>query len=252
MLSNTPPCQYIPGYVAFPNRIPFNIFEREEAKVLKEHEEKERFKAEREQEERERVEAAKKAAKSEWQRRDAVKQARLESIREAALRAEIEWLRMGGRISLDNPGDAELRKKYDEEATLTSEERTLKRAWEKYDKEWEMLAISIRPTKSFTFRKISFTFLDVPWPILRDTDTKEPLRMELGHLTTAAIERFLLHPLRAPCKSRRDKLRDAVLRFHPDKFSRYLHRIVEEDRARVQEGVIIVTKCLNELMGSEP
>jgi len=77
------------------------------------------------------------------------------------------------------------------------------------------------------------------------------LPLALEDFTYAAIDRFLLHPAREPSKARRDKLRDAILRYHPDKFSRYLHRIVEEDRARVHEGVVIVTRHLNQLMSSE-
>ena len=246
----TPP-PYTPGYIAFPlGGVPNPA--AEESRLFRERVQQHRAKAQQEQEELERAKAAQTAADKAWEAAQEVRRIRLKEMEEAALRAEIQWERMGGRKRQMDP---ELRKKLDEEASLTDEERKLRRAWEEYDKAWERIMISIRPVKTFTFRKTSFSFADVPWPVLPrhiDTDTGNTPLLDLEDITASAIAKFLLDPHRDRNKSKREKLRDAMLRYHPDKFEgRILPRIVSDDRARVQEGVSIVMRCLNELTSAE-
>jgi hypothetical protein len=246
---NTPP-PYTPGYIAFPLGGAPSLAD-EEARLFRIRVQQHRAKVQQEQEELERAKAAQTAADLAWQAEEDAHRARLEEIKEEALKAEIEWERMGGRRREMDP---EVRKRLDDEASLTDEELRLRRAWEEYDKAWERLMISIRPVKTFIFRKVAFSFTDVPWPVLPDTDpvTGNTPVLELKHITAPAVAKFLLDPHRDPGKSRREKLRDAILRYHPDKFEgRILPRIISEDRARVQEGVSIVMRCLNELMGVE-
>ncbi|KAF8526651.1 hypothetical protein BU17DRAFT_40488 [Hysterangium stoloniferum] len=238
------PPEYTPGYVAFPTGIPPNPLEQE-ACLFRERLEKYRAKVKQEQEELERAKATKTAADEAWERAEEGRRARLQKIKEEGLRGELEWMRLGGKIRNDD--DAELRKTLDEEAKLTDEERSYFRAWEEYEKNWERLALSIRPVKSFIFRKISFSFSEIPWPILRGNNTA----LGLNDLTGHAIAAFLLHPLKEPRKSRKEKLREAMLHYHPDKFGRFMHRVVPEDERRVQDGVGIVTKCLTDLMNAE-
>lgn len=246
------PPPYVPGYIAYPLGLATNPA-AEEARLFRERVQQHRAQVQQEQENLERAKAAQTAADEAWEAAEAAQRARLEEIKEAALRAEIEWERMGGRR---RDMDPELRKRLDDEACLTDEERALRRAWEAYDKAWDRLAMSVRPVKTFTFRKVSFAFQDVPWPVLpplsRRTDADMAPDVQLEDITTQNVAHFLLHPHRMPEKSRKEKLRDAVLRYHPDKFEgRILPRIVSEDRARVQEGVSIVMRCLNELMDDE-
>ena len=243
---HTPP-PYTPGYIAFPlGGAPNPAVE--EARLFRERVQQHRAKAQQEREELERVKQAQTEADKAWEAAEEVKRARLQEMEEAALKAEIEWERMGGQRRRMDP---ELRKKLDEEASLTDEERKLRRAWEEYDKAWERVMIAVRPVKTFTFRKTSFSFADVPWPVLPqriDFDTNTPV-LDLKDITAPAIAKFLLDPHRDWNKSRREKLRDAMLRYHPDKFEgRILPRIIPGDQGRVQEGVSIVMKCLNELM----
>lgn len=237
--SDPPP--YTPGYIAYPMGSAPNPA-AEEARLFRERVQQHRVKVQEEQEELERAKAAQTAADIAWQAAEDARHARLQEIREAALKAEIEWERMGGRRRVMDP---DVRKKLDEEASLTEEERALRRAWEEYDKGWERLWTSVRPVKTFTFRKIAFAFSDVPWPVM-------PPVVDVRDITTSGVAKFLLHAHRTPDKTRKEKLRDAVLRYHPDKFEgRILPRIISEDRARVQEGVSTVMRCLNELMSEE-
>jgi hypothetical protein len=252
--SEKAPPPYVPGYIAYPLGGPPNTV-AEEARLFRERVQEHRTKVLQEQEDLERAKVEQTAADKAWQEAEAARRARLEEIREAALRAEIEWERMGGRR---REMDVELRKRLDDEACLTDEERALRRAWEAYDRAWDRLVMSVRPVKTFTFRKVAFSFADVPWPVLpplsrcTDSGTDNPPVLELEDITTQRVAQFLLHPHRTPDKSRKEKLRDAILRYHPDKFEgRILPRILSEDRTRVQEGVSIVMRCLNELMSVE-
>ncbi|KDQ19145.1 hypothetical protein BOTBODRAFT_81098, partial [Botryobasidium botryosum FD-172 SS1] len=82
----------------------------------------------------------------------------------------------------------------------------------------------------------------IPWPLAtfpRDTEA----------FTTEAIDRFLLSPYHSMTKTRRERLRQAILRWHSDKFEgRWMGKIAEEDRERVQESVGLVCRCINLLM----
>ena len=51
-------------------------------------------------------------------------------------------------------------------------------------------------------------------------------------------------------KDRREKLRETMLRFHPDKFEgRIMGRVCDSDRELVKEAVGIVARTINALMG---
>lgn len=82
---------------------------------------------------------------------------------------------------------------------------------------------------------------------------------ELDVITADAISTFLLPPELFPPqtqdsaakKERRERLREAMLRFHPDKFEgRILRRVEEKDRARTKEAVAKVVVALNHLMAA--
>ncbi|GJJ11544.1 hypothetical protein Clacol_005778 [Clathrus columnatus] len=180
-------------------------------------------------------------------------------IQEEGLKAELEYIRLGGRIPRKDT-EAGLIQTFDLKAKLTEEERSLLHAWEEYDKAWDRLLLSVRPMKKFVFRKISFTFNEIPWPVLKQFRPAIPLTskcqkhnniatlLSLHDLTADNIALFLLHPLRDPNKSRKERLRNAILHYHPDKFSRFLHRVVEPDQDRVWQGIDIIIRALNQLM----
>jgi len=107
-------------------------------------------------------------------------------------------------------------------------------AWANYESGWTALASSSGPVE----------FKKTPWPLIippRNT----------GDLTRDAIVAFLFSPLHSQTLSRKDRIRSAQLRWHPDRFRRFDSRIAEEERAAVEEGVGIVARCLNELMERE-
>ncbi|KAL4259787.1 NF-kappa-B inhibitor-like protein 1 [Pleurotus pulmonarius] len=115
-------------------------------------------------------------------------------------------------------------------------------------------------------------FEDIPWPILaaypktrkrhRDAEAGGPAgTLSLDDFTSDAISRFVLtsststgpspaSDTEQDKKERREKLREAMLRFHPDKFEgRVMSRVREGDKERVREAVGQVARVLNDLMG---
>lgn len=114
-------------------------------------------------------------------------------------------------------------------------------------------------------------FEDIPWPVLAAYPNTKKRRREaeasssagalsLDAFTSDAISRFVLTSTSntgpSPAsdteqdkKERREKLRDAMLRFHPDKFEgRVMSRVRAGDKERVREAVGQVARVLNGLM----
>ena len=116
----------------------------------------------------------------------------------------------------------------------TRAEGVLVEAWRSYETRWAALMGS---TDAITFETI-------PWPTT--TPPGSPAGIRLGEIVL-----FLFSPLHSQSQSRKDRLRSAQLRWHPDRFRRLLQRVSEEDRAWVEEGVGIVARCLNDLMARE-
>ncbi|KAI0705301.1 hypothetical protein C8T65DRAFT_708968 [Cerioporus squamosus] len=128
-------------------------------------------------------------------------------------------------------------------------------ARELYDTRWK----AILATASVTTEDEMLRFQDIPWPIITSVVSlrdDKPARVRIEDLTAEAISAFLLPPSEhdAPTadfsKERKEKLRETMLRFHPDKFEgRIMKRVREKDRERVKEAVGTVARTVNSLMG---
>lgn len=107
-------------------------------------------------------------------------------------------------------------------------------AWQRYENGWEALANSTTP----------LCFADIPW-------LTKSLPKESADITPSAVVGLLLSPFHSPKQTRKERIRSAQLRWHPDRFLRLIHRVKEEDRKAVEEGVGIIARCLNDLMSRE-
>lgn len=95
----------------------------------------------------------------------------------------------------------------------------------------------------------------MPWPVFEAQSTSKR-RLTNEDLTLDAITSFVL-PRSLPGTSteeakkyRKDRLRETMLRFHPDKFEgRIMKRVREKDRDQVLDAVGRVARALNTLMG---
>ncbi|KZV90168.1 hypothetical protein EXIGLDRAFT_587551, partial [Exidia glandulosa HHB12029] len=83
---------------------------------------------------------------------------------------------------------------------------------------------------------------DIPWPMVAPPSKSEDL-------VNGAIANFVLSPTHSQSKSPKERIREALLRWHPDRFeSRWLPKCAEKDREEIKTGVGFVVRCLNELM----
>ncbi|KDN47267.1 hypothetical protein RSAG8_03746, partial [Rhizoctonia solani AG-8 WAC10335] len=107
-------------------------------------------------------------------------------------------------------------------------------AWNSYELRWSALSVA-SSNQPIGFR-------DIPWPLLRTPTGPESI-------TPQAVGAFILSPLHSQDKSRKERLRNAMLRWHSDKFEgRWMTRIEEDERPKVKEAVGAVARCLTELM----
>jgi hypothetical protein len=104
-------------------------------------------------------------------------------------------------------------------------------AWNDYEARWGTLAST--SSKSLTFSSI-------PWPVI-----SPPMKAE--DITSAAIAQFLFSSLHSPGQTRKDRIRSAQLRWHPDRFRRLMGRVTDNDKILVEEAAGTVARCLNDL-----
>ena len=127
---------------------------------------------------------------------------------------------------------------------------------ELYETRWKAL---LAPSQDIIPEEDQLRFEDIPWPVIASLspikgDKEVVVRME--DLSAQAITDFLLESeggrdsKGAPTKKdRKEKLRETMLRFHPDKFEgRIMRRVRVADRERVKEAVGIVARTVNTLM----
>lgn len=142
-------------------------------------------------------------------------------------------------------------------------DKRYKEAKERYEKQWKVLLSGQR----IEDERKDLHFEEIPWPVFpvdvgpsthqKGKQSEAVPNVCLEDLTVDAVSKFLLSSTEssglptddASRKIRRDKLREAMLRFHPDKFEgRILPRVQESDKDQVREGVSKVAIALNRLM----
>ncbi|EIW55619.1 uncharacterized protein TRAVEDRAFT_130154 [Trametes versicolor FP-101664 SS1] len=148
-----------------------------------------------------------------------------------ALQGELEYVRMGlsvrdrhGRV--DKARTEYLRAEARRRDALA---RVIKQ-WETYKTRWTALLASDTP----------LGFADIPWPVPQQPSSTHDLQPE-------AIVQFFTESLQATgtATTESDRLRSALLRWHPDKMSTVLARTVVADAGSVSEGVNVVFRALH-------
>ena len=119
-------------------------------------------------------------------------------------------------------------------------------AWTEYEDRWRAsLSVGHRNNPTSDIEGQGIGFGDVAWPV-----AKRPEDPDL--LTVGAVREFVLAPLRGkditPSK-RKDRIRQLLLRYHPDKTAFLLSRVAEEEKDRVREGINNVFMSLKLLQG---
>ncbi|KAF9516629.1 hypothetical protein BS47DRAFT_1340507 [Hydnum rufescens UP504] len=120
-----------------------------------------------------------------------------------------------------------------------NEARRDREGWESYVSRWKFLSSSASSSK--TSRLLLFG--DIPWPIYSTRGFKP------HEITKERVGRFILSRFHSTDKSPRERLRSALILWHPDKFdTKWLPRVDPSEQALVKEGVSAVVRALNELM----
>lgn len=166
---------------------------------------------------------------------------RLHKERELIEMSEIEWVR-GGGVLRDAQGrrDKARTERIRAELKLQEEEKAKMGRWKEYDDRWKALVASDK----------ALAFADIPWPLRIRT---APSSRDTGAFTLPAISEFLFESLsiRSNTVTKKSRIRSSILRWHPDKSSLVIGRVVVEDVDAVREGIHAVFHCLKRLQDDE-
>jgi hypothetical protein len=135
------------------------------------------------------------------------------------------------RKTLEEERERERRRQESEKAQRAALER---RRWKEYDDRWAHVTSAEHTTEPLTFATI-------PWPMVAPPRVVEDIR-------PARIAMFILSSQHSEGQTMKERIKNALRRWHPDRFGRLLTRVNEEDRAKVEEGAGIVARCLNDLL----
>ena len=133
---------------------------------------------------------------------------------------------------------------------LARDIRALEDAWTIYESRWSLLNMTARSPTPMGHRmektsRVQLAFSDIPWP------TVQPPRSKYD-LTSVTLSDFFLSRHLPAGRATKERLRDALLRWHPDRFEgRYLDKIRRQDREDVLDGVGIVVRYLNSILTTQ-
>jgi hypothetical protein len=219
------------------------------ARRKKEEEEFRRLEELRRQEEERRRQEEEKRREEEARRR-AEEQARLRAQRERELQAKREALRKAQEEAerrAREQAEQRLREEAQRQERLRQEELRRNNAqadiiafFQLYDAKWQELKLSKKLT--------SVMLCEMPWPIFQQSCTSP------DDISRRSMEEFIFHPLRPgmELKSRKDRLKMEILRFHPDKFnSNIVRKLRECDREKAIEIAGALARMLTRMMAEE-
>lgn len=180
--------------------------------------------------------AAREQYEAQLKREAAARQARLDAERAEARRGEEAWVRMGGMLlNAEGRRDPVRTKAMKEDIQLRDVEEALNARWGAYEAAWQSLlsASTVKPQLRFS---------DIPWPVYPPPATPADVTMK-------KVESFLMDPLtvRGTTVTRKERIRSSLLRWHPDKLTKILANVVEEDVKDVEEAVSIVIRRLHDM-----
>ncbi|KAF8492323.1 hypothetical protein F5888DRAFT_904334 [Russula emetica] len=119
------------------------------------------------------------------------------------------------------------------------ERRSQEEAWKAYERRWATITIAGDHGGSSPLR-----FKSIPWPM-----TVPP--KSVADITPVGIAKFIFSPAHSEGMGRKERIKCALRRWHPDRFGRVLGRVDGKDKEAVERGVGIVARCLNDLLAQE-
>lgn len=158
---------------------------------------------------------------------------RQESDRRRVVQEEVRRIQLRIRRNSESTRMDEVRRQAHLRGLREIKNRNIE-AWLEYDAKWASIPEGAGP----------LSFRAIPWPMFAPPQ-------DAGDITTPAVAAFLFSTVHSANQSRRERVRAALLRWHPDRFARILARVADEDRDGVEQSVNAVARCLNELMAHE-
>ncbi|KAJ3814035.1 hypothetical protein F5876DRAFT_33762 [Lentinula aff. lateritia] len=157
------------------------------------------------------------------------------------VRGEEDWVRSGG-ILRDSEGKRDFARteKVREEIRLREWETEVQERWDGYERRWAELQAKERKGDS------KYSFQDIPWPVhVGERDAKTKSRRS----GTENVEKFLTDGLQVRgCKvTRKERVRTSLLRWHPDKMTALVSKVIDDDRKDVESGISAVVRCLQDM-----
>ncbi|KAG6906101.1 hypothetical protein DXG01_015930 [Tephrocybe rancida] len=109
---------------------------------------------------------------------------------------------------------------------------------ERHERQWSMLHLIGN----------NLHWESIPWPMFVPPKS-------LDDITLPAVSAYVLTsllPEEHKAKSRKDRIKDLIRKWHPDRFeTKYLPRVAEGDRDKVKEGMEAVLQSLNDMLMQE-
>ncbi|KAG1803462.1 uncharacterized protein BJ212DRAFT_1449879 [Suillus subaureus] len=222
----------------------------ENAQRKKEEEEFRRLEEERRRLEEEKRRQEEGRRRQEEARRYAEERARLREQRERELQAKREAFRKA-QEEAEHRARVQAEQRLREEAQRQERQRQeelrrnkaqadLVAFFQLYDAKWKELKLSQKLT--------SVMLCEMPWPTFQQGCASP------DDISRRSMEEFIFHPLRPgmETKSRKDRLKVEILRFHPDKFnSNIVRKLRECDRERASEIAGALARILTNMMAEE-
>ncbi|EUC61026.1 hypothetical protein RSOL_380550 [Rhizoctonia solani AG-3 Rhs1AP] len=118
-----------------------------------------------------------------------------------------------------------------------SQAQQARQAWQRYEDHWAEISNSDAPAR--------LTFQTIPWPVFSQPSS-------ISQLNSRTIGAFLLSSLHdGGGSTRRDRIRNAMRLWHPDKWvGRYMNRVDPRHAQAVKDGVNAVARALTELLAT--
>lgn len=116
-------------------------------------------------------------------------------------------------------------------------DRAILEAWTAYETDWTTILSTTTSSTRF------LTFVSIRWPM-----ANPPFNAE--EITFLDVRDFILSPLHSEGQSHKQRVRNALLRWHPDKFARMMEMVIVRDQAEVKAGAETVARYLNQIMES--
>ncbi|KAG8747756.1 hypothetical protein FRC10_011885 [Ceratobasidium sp. 414] len=112
--------------------------------------------------------------------------------------------------------------------------------WATYVTQWE----HIMNLPAYLPEHELLTARNLPCPLTIQSNVTPGMSM----ITRASIEAFLMDPAHSEGKSRKERVRAALLMWHPDKSEKWIYKFREDRRPLIREVVGVIARHLTEIM----